>query len=106
MGKRSRNFKLTTKKKKEKPEIKKVDGRIIGWIGNEIPVVGSESLAMNEFRENDKSQIIINNNNNLYYFRCALMKFPEYKNDNTEIWGNERPRQLINVLPQPKITTI
>ena len=107
MGKRSRNFKLNNnKKKKEKPEIKKVDGRIIGWIGNEIPVVGSESLAMNEFRENDMSPIITNSYKYINYSICAIDKFPIYKENNISIWGEETSRQLINVFPQRKKTTI
>jgi len=101
MGKRSRNFKLNNNKKhKEKVHIKKVDGRIIGWIGNENPIVGSEAMSMNEFRENDISPIIINHNKRILYTRCALNKFPKYKDDNNIIWGNETPRSLIHVLPQ------
>jgi len=104
MGKRSRNFKLNNNKKlNEKIEIKKVDGRIIGWIGNEIPIIGSEAMSMNEFRENDISPIIINHNKRILYERCSFSKFPKYKEHNN-IWGTETARSLINVLP--KLTNI
>jgi len=105
MGKRSRNFKLNNKKKI--PDVvKKVDGRIIGWIGNETPVVGSISLAMNEFRVNDISQIIMNDINDKRLLETEMNQFPIYKENNIEIWGEETSRQLINVLPQRKILTI
>ena len=105
MGKRSRNFKLNNKKKI--PDVvKKVDGRIIGWIGNETPVVGSISLAMNEFRVNDISQIIMNDINDKRLLETEMKQFPIYKENNIEIWGEETSRQLINVLPQRKILTI
>lgn len=105
MGKRSKNFKLNNSNKnknknKNKNNIEvKDERRIIGWIGNEIPIYGSKAMAMNEFRVNDISPIITNHNKRILYNRCAFNKFPEYK-ENTDIWGNETSRSLIHVLPQ------
>jgi hypothetical protein len=85
MGKRSRNFKLSKRKKekyvkKQKYDYSKFDGRIIGCLPDGYPILGSKSQLINQFA-NESAPFEANDIREREYIDLEMATFKKYMSD-------------------------